>query len=146
MNELGGPVIRGDAGPLSFLMEQAHLQTPVVFFSCSVSLFLSTYLSFSSLAAFSPPLSQFCISKAAAVYVGRSGGECRYQSFNFGLFLTDSSLSCLCVCVFPDDLLGKRRSFSPSSSSECPSDSKKSRSVSPKGKMMQFMCVLMTEL
>uniref|UniRef100_A0A3Q3WRY3 SAM domain-containing protein n=1 Tax=Mola mola TaxID=94237 RepID=A0A3Q3WRY3_MOLML len=34
--------------------------------------------------------------------------------------------------VFPDDLLGKRRSFSPSSSSECPSDSKKSRSVSPK--------------
>uniref|UniRef100_H2TFK8 Sterile alpha motif domain containing 11 n=1 Tax=Takifugu rubripes TaxID=31033 RepID=H2TFK8_TAKRU len=31
-----------------------------------------------------------------------------------------------------DDLLGKRRSFSPSSSSECPSDSKKSRSVSPK--------------
>ncbi|XP_038161917.1 sterile alpha motif domain-containing protein 11 isoform X2 [Cyprinodon tularosa] len=31
-----------------------------------------------------------------------------------------------------DDLLGKRRSFSPNSSSECPSDSKKSRSVSPK--------------
>ncbi|XP_045913014.1 sterile alpha motif domain-containing protein 11 isoform X4 [Micropterus dolomieu] len=31
-----------------------------------------------------------------------------------------------------DDLLGKRRSFSPTSSSECPSDSKKSRSVSPK--------------
>uniref|UniRef100_H3DCG9 Sterile alpha motif domain containing 11 n=1 Tax=Tetraodon nigroviridis TaxID=99883 RepID=H3DCG9_TETNG len=31
-----------------------------------------------------------------------------------------------------DDLLGKRRSFSPSGSSECPSDSKKSRSVSPK--------------
>ncbi|XP_058497924.1 sterile alpha motif domain-containing protein 11 isoform X2 [Solea solea] len=31
-----------------------------------------------------------------------------------------------------DALLGKRRSFSPSSSSECPSDSKKSRSVSPK--------------
>ncbi|XP_028309618.1 sterile alpha motif domain-containing protein 11 isoform X2 [Gouania willdenowi] len=31
-----------------------------------------------------------------------------------------------------DDLLGKRKSFSPSSSSECPSDSKKSRSVSPK--------------
>uniref|UniRef100_A0A3P8U096 Sterile alpha motif domain containing 11 n=1 Tax=Amphiprion percula TaxID=161767 RepID=A0A3P8U096_AMPPE len=31
-----------------------------------------------------------------------------------------------------DDRLGKRRSFSPNSSSECPSDSKKSRSVSPK--------------
>ncbi|XP_042264622.1 sterile alpha motif domain-containing protein 11 isoform X3 [Thunnus maccoyii] len=31
-----------------------------------------------------------------------------------------------------DDLLGKRRSLSPNSSSECPSDSKKSRSVSPK--------------
>ncbi|KAI3357366.1 hypothetical protein L3Q82_015794 [Scortum barcoo] len=31
-----------------------------------------------------------------------------------------------------DELLGKRRSFSPNSSSECPSDSKKSRSVSPK--------------
>ncbi|XP_028266647.1 sterile alpha motif domain-containing protein 11 isoform X2 [Parambassis ranga] len=31
-----------------------------------------------------------------------------------------------------DDLLGKRRSFSPNSSSECPSNSKKSRSVSPK--------------
>nr|XP_020474057.1 sterile alpha motif domain-containing protein 11 isoform X2 [Monopterus albus] len=31
-----------------------------------------------------------------------------------------------------DDLLGKRRSFSPNSISECPSDSKKSRSVSPK--------------
>ncbi|XP_029994923.1 sterile alpha motif domain-containing protein 11 isoform X2 [Sphaeramia orbicularis] len=31
-----------------------------------------------------------------------------------------------------DDLLGKRRSFSPNSSSECPTDSKKSRSVSPK--------------
>ncbi|XP_061592320.1 sterile alpha motif domain-containing protein 11 isoform X2 [Cololabis saira] len=31
-----------------------------------------------------------------------------------------------------DDLLGKRRSFSPNSSSECPSDSKKSRSLSPK--------------
>ncbi|XP_055078772.1 sterile alpha motif domain-containing protein 11 isoform X3 [Periophthalmus magnuspinnatus] len=31
-----------------------------------------------------------------------------------------------------DDLLGKRRSFSPNSSSDCPSESKKSRSVSPK--------------
>ncbi|XP_039903407.1 sterile alpha motif domain-containing protein 11 isoform X2 [Simochromis diagramma] len=31
-----------------------------------------------------------------------------------------------------DDLLGKRRSFSPNSSSECPSESKKLRSVSPK--------------
>ncbi|KAM9751402.1 sterile alpha motif domain-containing protein 11 isoform 2-T2 [Menidia menidia] len=31
-----------------------------------------------------------------------------------------------------DGPLGKRRSFSPSSSSECPSDTKKSRSVSPK--------------
>ncbi|XP_017273341.1 sterile alpha motif domain-containing protein 11 isoform X2 [Kryptolebias marmoratus] len=31
-----------------------------------------------------------------------------------------------------DDLLGKRKSFSPSSSSECPSDTKKSRSASPK--------------
>ncbi|XP_072224076.1 sterile alpha motif domain-containing protein 11 isoform X1 [Leuresthes tenuis] len=31
-----------------------------------------------------------------------------------------------------DGLLGKRRSFSPNRSSECPSDSKKSRSVSPK--------------
>ncbi|XP_026188878.1 sterile alpha motif domain-containing protein 11 isoform X2 [Mastacembelus armatus] len=31
-----------------------------------------------------------------------------------------------------DDLLGKRKSFSPNSISECPSDSKKSRSVSPK--------------
>ncbi|XP_029363026.1 sterile alpha motif domain-containing protein 11 isoform X2 [Echeneis naucrates] len=31
-----------------------------------------------------------------------------------------------------DALLGKRRSFSPNSSSECPSDSKKSRSISPK--------------
>ena len=41
---------------------------------------------------------------------------------------------CVCVCTLADDLLGKRRSFSPSSSSECPSDSKKSRSVSPKGK------------
>uniref|UniRef100_A0A3B4A4N4 SAM domain-containing protein n=1 Tax=Periophthalmus magnuspinnatus TaxID=409849 RepID=A0A3B4A4N4_9GOBI len=30
------------------------------------------------------------------------------------------------------DLLGKRRSFSPNSSSDCPSESKKSRSVSPK--------------
>ncbi|XP_059383790.1 sterile alpha motif domain-containing protein 11-like isoform X1 [Carassius carassius] len=31
-----------------------------------------------------------------------------------------------------DDILGKRRGYSPNSSSECPSDSKKSRSVSPK--------------
>ncbi|XP_051962325.1 sterile alpha motif domain-containing protein 11-like isoform X1 [Xyrauchen texanus] len=31
-----------------------------------------------------------------------------------------------------DDILGKRRVYSPNSSSECPSDSKKSRSVSPK--------------
>uniref|UniRef100_A0A8C6WSF3 Sterile alpha motif domain containing 11 n=1 Tax=Neogobius melanostomus TaxID=47308 RepID=A0A8C6WSF3_9GOBI len=31
-----------------------------------------------------------------------------------------------------DDLLGKRRSYSPNSSSDCPSESKKSRSVSPK--------------
>ncbi|KTG01274.1 hypothetical protein cypCar_00030480 [Cyprinus carpio] len=31
-----------------------------------------------------------------------------------------------------DDILGKRRTYSPNSSSECPSDSKKSRSVSPK--------------
>lgn len=31
-----------------------------------------------------------------------------------------------------DDILGKRRAYSPNSSSECPSDSKKSRSVSPK--------------
>ncbi|XP_072306239.1 sterile alpha motif domain-containing protein 11 isoform X2 [Eucyclogobius newberryi] len=31
-----------------------------------------------------------------------------------------------------DDLLGKRRSFSPNSGSDCPSESKKSRSVSPK--------------
>ncbi|XP_036802625.1 sterile alpha motif domain-containing protein 11 isoform X2 [Oncorhynchus mykiss] len=31
-----------------------------------------------------------------------------------------------------DDPLGKRRAYSPNSSSECPSDSKKSRSVSPK--------------
>ncbi|XP_055021857.1 sterile alpha motif domain-containing protein 11 isoform X3 [Boleophthalmus pectinirostris] len=31
-----------------------------------------------------------------------------------------------------DDILGKRRSFSPNSSSDCPSESKKSRSVSPK--------------
>uniref|UniRef100_A0A8C6TXQ0 Sterile alpha motif domain containing 11 n=1 Tax=Neogobius melanostomus TaxID=47308 RepID=A0A8C6TXQ0_9GOBI len=34
--------------------------------------------------------------------------------------------------VFTDDLLGKRRSYSPNSSSDCPSESKKSRSVSPK--------------
>eukprot|EP00064_Thunnus_orientalis_P024233 superscaffoldBa00010111_g24514 len=34
--------------------------------------------------------------------------------------------------MYTDDLLGKRRSLSPNSSSECPSDSKKSRSVSPK--------------
>ncbi|KAI7794113.1 sterile alpha motif domain-containing protein 11 isoform X1 [Triplophysa rosa] len=31
-----------------------------------------------------------------------------------------------------DDILGKRRAYSPNSSSECPSESKKSRSVSPK--------------
>ncbi|TRY96621.1 hypothetical protein DNTS_024248, partial [Danionella cerebrum] len=31
-----------------------------------------------------------------------------------------------------EDILGKRRAYSPNSSSECPSDSKKSRSVSPK--------------
>ncbi|XP_030625940.1 sterile alpha motif domain-containing protein 11 [Chanos chanos] len=31
-----------------------------------------------------------------------------------------------------DDILGKRRSYSPNSSSECPTESKKSRSVSPK--------------
>lgn len=31
-----------------------------------------------------------------------------------------------------DELLGKRRSYSPNSSSDCPSESKKSRSVSPK--------------
>ncbi|KAM6977297.1 sterile alpha motif domain-containing protein 11 [Aplochiton taeniatus] len=31
-----------------------------------------------------------------------------------------------------DDVLGKRKAYSPNSSSECPSDSKKSRSVSPK--------------
>lgn len=31
-----------------------------------------------------------------------------------------------------DDVLGKRRSYSPNSSSDCPSESKKSRSVSPK--------------
>ena len=48
-------------------------------------------------------------------------------------FISDCSLS-LCVCTFTDGLLGKRRSFSPNRSSECPSDSKKSRSVSPKGK------------
>lgn len=36
--------------------------------------------------------------------------------------------------MFADELLSKKRSFSPSNVSECPSESKKSRSVSPKGK------------
>uniref|UniRef100_A0A6Q2ZE19 Sterile alpha motif domain containing 11 n=1 Tax=Esox lucius TaxID=8010 RepID=A0A6Q2ZE19_ESOLU len=36
------------------------------------------------------------------------------------------------LSVLTDDLLGKRRAYSPNSSSECLSDSKKSRSVSPK--------------
>uniref|UniRef100_A0A672KED0 Sterile alpha motif domain containing 11 n=1 Tax=Sinocyclocheilus grahami TaxID=75366 RepID=A0A672KED0_SINGR len=34
--------------------------------------------------------------------------------------------------LYDHDILGKRRAYSPNSSSECPSDSKKSRSVSPK--------------
>ena len=50
-------VIHGGAGPLSFLTEQAHLQTPVASFTCSVSLFLSTYHFFFSLAPFSRSLS-----------------------------------------------------------------------------------------
>ncbi|GAA6111251.1 sterile alpha motif domain-containing protein 11 isoform X1, partial [Tachysurus ichikawai] len=34
--------------------------------------------------------------------------------------------------MYSDDVLSKKRAYSPSSSSEYPSDSKKSRSVSPK--------------
>lgn len=41
-----------------------------------------------------------------------------------------------CGCAFTDDLLGKRRSFSPNTSSECPTDSKKPRSASPKGRAL----------
>uniref|UniRef100_A0A3B4A3Y5 SAM domain-containing protein n=1 Tax=Periophthalmus magnuspinnatus TaxID=409849 RepID=A0A3B4A3Y5_9GOBI len=40
------------------------------------------------------------------------------------------------------DLLGKRRSFSPNSSSDCPSESKKSRSVSPKGRTTAVLPVV----
>lgn len=43
--------------------------------------------------------------------------------------LTPSSLLSL-----PDEILGKRRVCSPTSSSECPLESKKARSESPKGK------------
>uniref|UniRef100_A0A8C2XK81 Sterile alpha motif domain containing 11 n=1 Tax=Cyclopterus lumpus TaxID=8103 RepID=A0A8C2XK81_CYCLU len=59
---------------------------------------------------------------------GMPEGQTSLSSFYFG-HLTVRSFS---LCVLTDDLLGKRRSFSPNSSSECPSDSKKSRSVSPK--------------
>lgn len=46
----------------------------------------------------------------------------------------DLPLTALPICP-TDDILGKRRACSPSSSSECPpSENKKSRSVSPKGK------------
>ncbi|KAK1801532.1 hypothetical protein P4O66_004591 [Electrophorus voltai] len=34
--------------------------------------------------------------------------------------------------MYADDVVGKKRAYSPNSSSECPSDSKKSRSASPK--------------
>uniref|UniRef100_A0A8D3B8K1 Sterile alpha motif domain containing 11 n=1 Tax=Scophthalmus maximus TaxID=52904 RepID=A0A8D3B8K1_SCOMX len=84
----------------------------------------------------SPPLDFFsllslCISKAAAMYAGRHRAGRQYQAFTLVFSLTALSLL---VHVFTDALLGKRRSFSPNSSSECPSDNKKSRSVSPKGK------------
>ncbi|TSN03433.1 Sterile alpha motif domain-containing protein 11 [Bagarius yarrelli] len=42
-----------------------------------------------------------------------------------------------------DDVLSKKRAYSPSSSSECPSDSKKSRSVSPKGPHKSHACAPM---
>lgn len=38
----------------------------------------------------------------------------------------------------PDEVLGKRRVSSPNSSSECPLESKKSRSESPKGRCLTF--------
>ena len=77
------------------------------------------------------------------MYTGRHRTERQYEAFILVFSLTALSLF-VCVCVFTDDLLGKRRSLSPNSSSECPSDSKKSRSVSPKGKTMWYIGVVMT--
>ncbi|KAI5095665.1 sterile alpha motif domain-containing protein 11 isoform X2 [Silurus meridionalis] len=45
--------------------------------------------------------------------------------------------------MYSDDVLSKKRAYSPSSSSECPSDSKKSRSVSPKGQHKSHACAPM---
>uniref|UniRef100_A0A674ABR6 Sterile alpha motif domain containing 11 n=1 Tax=Salmo trutta TaxID=8032 RepID=A0A674ABR6_SALTR len=72
---------------------------------------LCPFLSFSTHLSLSLPISLFLYS----------------FSLSFSL-----SLSTNHVFLFTDDPLGKRRAYSPNSSSECPSDSKKSRSVSPK--------------
>lgn len=112
------------------LTEYAPLQTPVPCFTHSVfhlSLLLFGYFSLAL-------LSLFYISKADTMHTGRDTGERQYRVFTL-VFVSDWF-----PCVFTDDLLGKRRSFSPNSSSECPSESKKLRSVSPKGR--QCICVL----
>lgn len=130
MTKGGRSVIHGSAGPLFSLTEYAPLQTPVPCFTHSVfhlSLLLFGYFSLAL-------LSLFYISKADTMHTGRDTGERQYRVFTL-VFVSDWF-----PCVFTDDLLGKRRSFSPNSSSECPSESKKLRSVSPKGR--QCICVL----
>lgn len=82
----------------------------------------------------------FCNSATAPVHVAPYRTGWQYQA----PFLVVSFvwLPFFLFCVLTDDLLGKRKSFSPNSSSECPSDSKKSRSVSPKGKAARRVCLL----
>lgn len=116
---------------LSFLWQNMHLSRR----PCLVSLILFFIFLSSSLVIFRSHFSlSSTISKAATMHTGRDTGERQYRVFTL-VFVSDWF-----PCVFTDDLLGKRRSFSPNSSSECPSESKKLRSVSPKGR--QCICVL----
>lgn len=141
VTELGISVIHGAAGPLTFLTEQARLQARTWFSSLALCLFFTPPISFSLFGSFPRPLSPNATlpkqPPCTQVDVEQS------INFNFGplFFLPFNRLLSL-LCVFTDDLLGKRRSFSPNSSSDCPSDSKKSRSVSPKGRSTQSVCVL----
>lgn len=127
----GRSVIHGGAGPLFSLTDRICTSPDArALFHSSVfhlSLLLFGYFSLAL-------LSLFYISKAATVHTGRDTGERQHRVFTL-VFVSDWF-----PCVFTDDLLGKRRSFSPNSSSECPSESKKLRSVSPKGR--QCICVL----
>lgn len=114
---------------LSFLWQNTHLSIR----PCLVSLVLFFIFLSSSLVIFTRTSLSSTISKAATMHTGIDRGERQYRAFTL-VFVSDWF-----PCVFTDDLLGKRRSFSPNSSSECPSESKKLRSVSPKGK--QCICV-----